>query len=119
MSNRTNRIGRRKRKKEDFYADREHRRQFFQHYLYFLEGLADYSKAKHSYGDNPDDHRKLGWTIGRQIAPLYLLEMLLRIDHELRGDAKSTNHHNLARLFRRLPNDRKSAAEKNLQTPSE
>ena len=113
MANRNRQAtGRRKRQGGGLPEDPEQRRRIFREYVLFLEGLADYSKVGHSYGENPNDHREVGWTIGRQIVSLYLIEMLLRIDHELRGDAKGANHHNLARLFRRLPDKRRAKVER-------
>ena len=82
------------------------RRRYFEKYIYYLEGMADYFQVNHSYGNAKDDHRALGWAIGRQIVALYLVEMLLKIDLERRGGTRNINTHNLVHLFRKLPKDR-------------
>ncbi len=101
----------RRRTTQDTEADAK-RRKYFEKYLYYLEGLADYSQANHSYGSAKDDYRTLGWAIGRQIVAFYLIEMLLRIDYERRGITCGTATHNLARLFRDLPRDSRDSVEK-------
>ena len=87
------------------------RRRYFEKYIYYLEGMADYFQVNHSYGKAKDDHRALGWDIGRQIVALYLVEMLLKIDFERRGVTRNINTHNLAHLFRKLPKDCRDTVE--------
>ena len=87
------------------------RREFFLKYNYYLEGMLDYFLMSHSYSDTQNDPRVLGWTIGRQIIALYLVEMLLRIDFERRGITRNISTHNLAHLFRKLPKDRRDRVE--------
>ena len=91
-------------------SDAGARQAFFEKYVRYLEGLADYSQEKPRYGKN--DPRELGWVIGRQIVSLYLVEMLLRVALERLGITKDTGTHNLAHLFRKLPQDRRNHVEK-------
>ena len=90
------------------------RRKFFQDYLYYMEGLADYSQVSSPYESVEKDHRTLGWNIGRQLVALYLVEMLLRIDFERRGITSGTATHNLASLFRQLPERKPEKRRKSL-----
>ena len=92
--------------------DVQKRREFFTRYVYYLEGLYEYSKVDHPYGDAKDDHRVVGWAIGRQVLGLYLVEMLLRIALERNGATHDTATHNLAHLFRKLPKDARDSVER-------
>ena len=94
-----------------WFEDETKRRKFFQKYAYYLEGMLDYFQMNHSYDDAQKDPRVLGWTIGRQIIALYLVEMLLRIDFERRGITRNISTHNLGHLFRKLPKDRQDRVE--------
>ena len=87
------------------------RQTYFQKYLYYMEGLADYSQANHPYESIKNDHRALGWAIGKQVVALYLIEILLRIDYERRGITRGTSTHNLARLFQQLPKKSRETVE--------
>ena len=91
------------------------RQRYFQKYLYYMEGLADYSQANHPYESVKNDHRALGWAIGKQVVALYLIEILLRIDYERRGITRGTSTHNLARLFRQLPKKSRETVETTYQ----
>ena len=92
-----------------FLSDPSARKKFFDRYIRYLEGLADYSQKKHSYEQN--DPRELGWQIGRQIVSQYLVEMILRTSFERLGITKGTNTHNLAHLFRKLPQPLRNSVE--------
>ena len=88
------------------------RRRYFEKYIYYLEGMADYFQVNHSYGKAKDDHRALGWDIGRQIVALYLVEMLLKVDFERRGVTRNINTQSGASLpqaAQRLPGHRRAA----------
>ena len=92
-----------------FLSDPDARKKFFDRYIRYLEGLADYSQQKHSYEKN--DPRELGWQIGRQIVSQYLAEMILRTSLERRGITKDTSTHNLAHLFRKHPQHCRDSVE--------
>ena len=85
------------------------RLKYFEKYIVYLEGMADYIQINHKY--EKDDHRQVGWGIGRQIVAQYLVEMLLRVDLERQGITIGTKTHNLAHLFRKLPHGRRNSVE--------
>ena len=53
------------------------RREFFEKYLFFLDGLALYADAK-CPEDEPSRSIRMGWDIGRQMISQYVVEMLLQ-----------------------------------------
>ena len=85
------------------------RREFFNKYLFYLDGLALYADA-----ECPEDQRRgsiqMGWGMGRQIISQYVVEMLLqaRLVHL---SVRRTETHNLARLYRRLPQEDRDRVE--------
>ena len=90
----------------------EKRREFFWKYIRYVEGIADYSQMQPSYKDENTDARVLGWAIGRQIVSLYLVEMLFQCYFQCQGVTSGIATHNLARLFRKLPQELREAVEK-------
>ena len=66
----------------------------------WLEGVLDYFNRHLSYESN--DHRYIGYIVGRQIIGLYLIEMILK--HSLdRLKIQYAQSHNLKYLFGKLP----------------
>ena len=74
----------------------------------WLEGVLDYFNASFPYG--PDDPRRIGFGVGRQVIGLYLMEMLLKyaLDNVHRPYDRS---HNLHDLFSELPESDRRAVE--------
>ncbi len=74
----------------------------------WLEGVLDYFNASFPHG--PDDPRRIGFGVGRQVIGLYLLEMLLKyaLDNVHRPYNRSHNLHN---LFSELPESDRRAVE--------
>ena len=85
------------------------RREYFQKYLYYLDGLAFYADAECPEEEKP--FIRMGWGIGRQMVSQYVVEMLLRIRFKKQG-SRRTETHNLAHLYKMLPEDDKNAVEK-------
>ena len=90
------------------------RREFFDKYLFYLDGLALYADAV-----CPEDERsksiQIGWGIGRQMISQYVVEMLLQVRLIQLGTSR-TETHNLARLYRRLPQQDKDSVEEVYKT---
>ena len=74
----------------------------------WLEGVLDYFNAP--FPHEPEDPRKLGFSIGRQITGLYLAEMLLKYGLDESGQPYNQIHA-LRGLFQALPLPRRSAVE--------
>jgi len=74
-----------------------------------FEGVCDYFNTEPTYED-PNDPRRLGFTIGRQVIGLYLLEILLKYAH-----SHPPHGHNLAHLFASLPKLKRQEVEDKYQ----
>ena len=75
----------------------------------WLEGILDYFNTL--FPHESEDPRRIGFDIGRQIAGLYLTEMLLK--HALDDLNQPYDHiHSLRDLFSALPESHRSAAER-------
>ena len=77
--------------------------------IFWVEGLLTHFEAKFPYDAN--DPRKMGFTVGRQIIGLYIIELLLKYALD-NADKSHSHHHNLHELFRILPRPRRRAVER-------
>lgn len=77
--------------------------------IYWTEGLLELFNAKFPYDD--DDDRKIGFSLGRQVVGLYLIELLLMYALD---DSHITyrSDHNLRKLFGLLPLHKRRAVER-------
>lgn len=92
-------------KKQDYYS-----RQL----LYDSEGLLDYCQAAFDY-DDPNDRRRLGWNLGRQIIAQHVVELALKVELAKYRQAVPKNH-DFRYLFNALPARRRKKAESTYQT---
>ena len=74
----------------------------------WVEGLLDYFNAPFPHG--PEDPRRIGFSVGRQIIGLYLIEMLLQYALDELEQPYDFDH-NLHALFINLPPSLREAAE--------
>ena len=74
----------------------------------WLEGVLDYFNISFPHG--PDDPRRIGFGVARQMVGLYLLEMLMKygLDHV---NTPYNRNHNLLGLFNKLPEASRHAVE--------
>ena len=77
--------------------------------IVWLEGLLTLFEAK--FPHEPNDPRRMGFDVGRQIVGLYITEMLLKYALEGTG-RRHGNHHNLHELFRNLPRQQRKEVER-------
>lgn len=77
--------------------------------IYWLEGVLDVFNAE--FPHDRDDPRGLGFTVGKQIIGLYLVEMLLKYALDVHSIEHSRTH-DLHRLFLKLPRSRRRAVER-------
>ena len=82
-------------------ADEAKLHEFFEKYLYYLDGPILFSEAECPDGEKQPI--KMGWGIGRQLISQYVVEMLIRIRLERHGITRRTGTHNLVLLYRKLP----------------
>ena len=75
----------------------------------WIEGLLTFYEAK--FPLDAKDPRKLGFSVGRQIIGLYVIEMLLKYALDNAGVSHG-QHHNLQQLFRNLSRQRRRAVER-------
>ena len=80
--------------------------------IHWLEGVLDYFNTQCPHEE--DDPRTIGFTVGRQVIGLYLVEMLLKYALDDLGVEHPTSH-NLLDLFRKLPRPRRRAVERKYQ----
>ena len=76
----------------------------------WLGGVLDFLNASFP-NDDPDDPRRLGFSVSQQIVGLYIAEMLLKyaLDH---SGVSYDPHHNLHRLFIDLPEAHRGEVER-------
>ena len=78
----------------------------------FTMGALDYFNTP--VPAQPDDYRRMGVVIGRQIVGLYIVEILLKRALVEEG-IQPPHHHGLLELFRDLPGPKRQAAESKYQ----
>ena len=77
--------------------------------IVWMEGLLDLFNA--SFPHKSNDPRATGFSVGRQIVGLYIVEMLLKYALDTSGVTHG-RHHNLHQLFRQLSHQRRLAVER-------
>ena len=77
--------------------------------LYFSEGMLDYCQAPCPFGD-PNDVRRVGWNMGRQIICQHVVELALKSELA-RHQRAVPKHHDLGAIFKALPRRRRKKAE--------
>ena len=77
--------------------------------IVWMEGLLVLFDAP--FPHESDDPRRMGFSVGRQIVGLYIIEMLLKYALDDSGSSHGQNH-NLHELFRNLPRPRRRAVQR-------
>ena len=77
--------------------------------LYYHEGLLDYCLVQDKYTD-PNDPRKIGWSLGRQIICQHMIEIALKTELAKHGKAVPSTH-DFKSIFKSLPARRQKKAE--------
>ena len=77
--------------------------------IVWMEGLLTLFDV--AFPHKPDHPRRMGFSQGKQVVGLYIVEMLLKYALDYAGSSHG-QHHDLQDLFRKLPRQRKRAVER-------